>query len=135
MEKLILNFKGTQRTLIGKINKKLRGWASYHRVEDEITSNIQYERCLLLTSGGDDYIVCESNCIAVEVINAPSRVRASYHRVEDAYEAFCRVDIVVWGLLTDLMCRKYPRWHRETITKKFWVMIFLCPLKKAHHLG
>ena len=72
MEKLILNFKGTQRTLIGKINKKLRGWASYHSVED-------------------------------------------------AYEAFCRVDIVVWGLLTDLMCRKYPRWHRETITKKFWV--------------
>ena len=30
MEKLILNFKGTQRTLIGKINKKLRGWASYN---------------------------------------------------------------------------------------------------------
>ena len=71
LEKLILNFKGTQRTLIEKINQKLRGWASYHRVED-------------------------------------------------AYIAFRRIDIVVWGLLTNLMCRKYPRWHRETVQKKFW---------------
>lgn len=44
-------------------------------ISKKITSNIQYERCLLLTSGGDDYIVCKSDCIAVEVINAPSRVQ------------------------------------------------------------
>jgi 5-methylcytosine-specific restriction endonuclease McrA len=31
---LIMNYRGTQRTLIEKINKKLSGWASYHRSED-----------------------------------------------------------------------------------------------------
>lgn len=34
LKSLILEFKGTQRTLIGKINEKLTGWGSYHRVED-----------------------------------------------------------------------------------------------------
>lgn len=72
LEKLILNFKGTQRMLIEKINRKLTGWATYHRVED-------------------------------------------------AYTAFRRIDTVVWGLLTKIMCEKYPRWHRETVLKKFWV--------------
>ena len=70
--RLISNFKGTQRSLIEKINKKLSGWATYHRVED-------------------------------------------------SYLAFRRIDTVVWGLLTNVMCRKYPRWHRETVIKKFWV--------------
>lgn len=31
---LIQNWKGTQRNLIGRINRKLTGWASYHRVTD-----------------------------------------------------------------------------------------------------
>ena len=34
LEKLIMNFTGTQRALIEKINQKLKGWGSYHRVED-----------------------------------------------------------------------------------------------------
>lgn len=34
LERLIFSFKGSQRTLIEKINKKLTGWGTYHRVED-----------------------------------------------------------------------------------------------------
>lgn len=34
MESLIMNFSGTQRKLIKKINDKLSGWGAYHRVED-----------------------------------------------------------------------------------------------------
>ena len=34
LENLILNFKGTQRALIEKINDKLSGWAAYHRSTD-----------------------------------------------------------------------------------------------------
>ena len=34
METLIMNFKGTQRALISKINQKLSGLATYHRVTD-----------------------------------------------------------------------------------------------------
>ena len=34
LEKLIMNFTGTQRALIEKINQKLKGWGTYHRVED-----------------------------------------------------------------------------------------------------
>lgn len=34
LRELIENHKGTQRKLIEKINKKLTGWAGYHRVED-----------------------------------------------------------------------------------------------------
>lgn len=34
LQKLIFEFNGTQRELIGKINQKLSGWASYHRVTD-----------------------------------------------------------------------------------------------------
>lgn len=34
LEGLIMNFRGTQRTLIKKINDKLSGWGAYHRVED-----------------------------------------------------------------------------------------------------
>lgn len=72
LERLISNFKGTQRLLIEKINKKLTGWATYHRVED-------------------------------------------------SYLAFRRIDTVVWGLLTNMMCRKYPYWHRETVIRRFWI--------------
>lgn len=34
LENLILNFSGTQRSLIEKINQKLAGWGNYHRTED-----------------------------------------------------------------------------------------------------
>ena len=34
LKELIENHKGTQRKLIEKINKKLTGWAGYHRIED-----------------------------------------------------------------------------------------------------
>ena len=34
LENLIMNFKGTQRALIEKINDKLSGWAAYHRSTD-----------------------------------------------------------------------------------------------------
>ena len=34
LESLILNFSGTQRNLIEKINQKLAGWGNYHRTED-----------------------------------------------------------------------------------------------------
>ena len=34
LEGLILNFTGTQRELIEKINQKLAGWGNYHRTED-----------------------------------------------------------------------------------------------------
>lgn len=34
LENLIMNFKGTQRALIEKINEKLSGWAAYHRSTD-----------------------------------------------------------------------------------------------------
>ena len=34
LESLVMNFTGTQRTLIKKINDKLSGWGAYHRVED-----------------------------------------------------------------------------------------------------
>ena len=71
LERLIFSFKGSQRTLIEKINKKLTGWGTYHRVED-------------------------------------------------AYMAFRRIDSVVWGLLTKLMWSKYPRWHRDSVLNRFW---------------
>ena len=34
LEELIVPFRGTRRELIEKINRKLTGWASYHRIED-----------------------------------------------------------------------------------------------------
>jgi len=34
LESLIMNFKGTQRAMIEKINDKLSGWAAYHRTTD-----------------------------------------------------------------------------------------------------
>lgn len=72
LEQLIMGFKGTQRSLIEKINDKLSGWGAYHRVED-------------------------------------------------SYMVFRHIDAVVEGLLVKKMCEKYPRWHRETILRKFWV--------------
>ena len=74
LESLILNFKGTQRALIEKINDKLSGWAAYHRSTD-------------------------------------------------AYMIFRHIDTVVEGLLVVRMCQKHPRWHRETILRKFWIRV------------
>lgn len=34
MEELILNHKGSQKSLIEKVNNKITGWASYHKVSD-----------------------------------------------------------------------------------------------------
>ena len=34
LEKTIMNFSGSQRSLIGKLNRMLNGWANYHRVTD-----------------------------------------------------------------------------------------------------
>lgn len=71
LEGMILFFRGPLRTLVEKINAKLRGW------------------------GG-------------------------YHRVEDAFYEFRRIDAVVEGLLVKRMCERYPRWHRETVLRRFW---------------
>ena len=57
----------------------------------------------------------------IEKINAKLRGWAAYHRVEDAYMEFRHIDAIVEGLLVNKMCRKYPRWHRETILNKFWI--------------
>ena len=74
LEVLIMNFRGTQRALIDKINEKLSGWAAYHRSTD-------------------------------------------------AYMIFRHVDAVVEGLLVDRMCKKYSRWHRQTVLNKFWITV------------
>lgn len=34
LDELITDFRGSQRDLIGKVNRKLTGWATYHRVTD-----------------------------------------------------------------------------------------------------
>lgn len=72
LEGMILSFQGPLRTLVEKINAKLRGWGAYHRVED-------------------------------------------------AFYEFRRIDAVVEGLLVKRMCERYPRWHRETVLHRFWV--------------
>ena len=45
---------------------------------------------------------------------------STYHQVEDSYMEFRHIDAIVEGLLVKKMCGKYPRWHRETILRKFW---------------
>lgn len=46
---------------------------------------------------------------------------STYHQVEDSYMEFRHIDAIVEGLLVKKMCGKYPRWHRETILRKFWI--------------
>ena len=72
LKHLILDYHGTQRRLIEKINRKLTGWGAYHRITD-------------------------------------------------SYMVFRHIDAIVEGLLVRKMCDKYPRWHRETVLRKFWV--------------
>lgn len=72
LKRLILDYHGTQRGLIEKINRKLSGWGAYHRVTD-------------------------------------------------SYMVFRHIDAIVEGLLVRKMCDKYPRWHRETVLRKFWI--------------
>lgn len=46
---------------------------------------------------------------------------AAYHRHTDTYMVFRHIDAVVEGLLVAKMCEKYPRWHRETVLRRFWI--------------
>ncbi len=54
-------------------------------------------------------------------LNAKLRGFGTYHKPEDAYEEFRRLDTAVEFLLLEKMCAKYPRWHRETVQRKFWL--------------
>lgn len=46
---------------------------------------------------------------------------SSYHRVTDAYMTFRHIDAVVTGLLVERLCRRHPKWHRETILNKYFI--------------
>lgn len=56
----------------------------------------------------------------------------SYHRVEDSYMVFRHIDAVVTGLMVERLCGRHPRWHQETILKKYfvkegWTYVFQLP--------
>lgn len=57
----------------------------------------------------------------IEKINSKLSGWASYHRGMDAYMIFRHIDAVVEGFLILKMCQKYPRWHRETVLRRFWM--------------
>lgn len=44
-----------------------------------------------------------------------------YHRVEDAYDEFRHIDVLVESLLIKRMCAHHPRWHKKTILDRYWV--------------
>lgn len=57
----------------------------------------------------------------IKQINLELAGWGNYHRVEDAYMVFRHIDALVEALLVKKMCAKYPRWHRETVLRKFWI--------------
>lgn len=61
--------------------------------------------------------------VLIEKINHKLSGWASYHRGTDAFMVFRHIDAIVEGLLIAKMCSKYPRWHRETILRKFWIYV------------
>lgn len=59
----------------------------------------------------------------IDKINEKLGGWAAYHRSTDAYLVFRHIDAVVEGMLVDRMCRKYSRWHRQTVLNKFWITV------------
>ena len=72
LEDLILHFNGTRRELIEKINDKLTGWASYHRIED-------------------------------------------------SYMAFRRMDATVEGLLLKRLHDRHPHWSEPAVLRNYFI--------------
>ena len=56
----------------------------------------------------------------IETLNSKLIGWASYHKVENSTEAFKHIDIVVSGLLLNLMKEMYPKVPIKTLIKKYW---------------
>ena len=59
----------------------------------------------------------------IERINQKLVGWANHHKTADAYFTFRHIDTVVEGLLLRRMCDLHPRWHQETVKKKYWIKI------------
>ena len=72
LKETVMDHTGSQLSLIQKLNRKLNGWATYHKVED-------------------------------------------------SYEAFQRIDIYLKALLLELCEKKHPKWDRAKILERYWI--------------
>jgi hypothetical protein len=56
----------------------------------------------------------------IDTINSKLNGWATYHKVENSTEAFKHIDLVVSGLLLNLMKEMHPKLPIKTIIKKYW---------------
>ncbi len=72
----------------------------------------------------------------IETLNRKISGWASYHRTEEAEEAFKKMDAYITALLLELCEAKHPKWNRKKILEKYWYLdsqgrhLYALPKKK-----
>lgn len=44
----------------------------------------------------------------------------TYHKVEDSYDVFNKVDVHIQALLLEMCQNKHPRWYKDSIINRYW---------------
>ena len=77
----------------------------------------------------------------IRKINRAATGWASYHKTDEADEAFRRMDAYINALLLELCESKHPKWDREKILEKYWYCdangryCYALPGKKEEHVN